>query len=113
MEDRFDPLHVLTSCFTISSLGGLAALLRSDKPLTKRALAAAILYSGVVGLIAGLLLYTQFAPGGNLFILIGSAGLTGVGGVTLVDFLLQVLAKGGISIQIKPKEDPPQEGGLK
>jgi len=102
MPERFGPLQVLLSCFSISSLGGLAALLRSGKPLTWRAVGTAVLYSGITGLVIGLTWYNYFSGQDNLYFLIGVSGLAGLGGTTLLDFAVQVIAKGGLHITVNP-----------
>ena len=82
-----------------SSLAGLASQLRSGKTLTGRSIAAAVLNSGLVGLIIFLLGYRVFQE--NLPYLIGMSLLSGIGGATLMDFALQVVKRGlGIRISI-------------
>lgn len=103
---KLSALEVLASCFTISSLGGLAALLRSGKPLNWRTVATALLYSGIVGLVIGLVWYQYFSGQDNIYFLIGVSGLAGLGGTTLLDFVLQVISKGGVNIFITPIDDP-------
>ena len=114
MPDKLTPLQVLAASFAISSLGGLAALLRSDRDLCWRNAASAILYSGIVGLIIALLWYNVFDGKGNMYFLLGVSGLAGIGGTNLVDFLIQVVKKGGVHISINPGDrpkppDPDQE----
>ncbi len=110
MQDKLRPLEVLLSCLAIASLGGFFSLLRSQQPLTARGLVAATLYSGLIGLVIGLLWFNYFAPA-NLFFLIGTSGLAGLGGVTLLDVVVNVIAKGGVNITIKPKSDGSEEDG--
>ncbi len=99
MDDKFDPLRVLASAFAISSLGGLASLLQSDKQLSVRSVLAAVLYSGVTGLIIALIWYTNYRND-NLYFLLGVSGLAGVGGTTMIDFAIQAVKKGGLNISI-------------
>ena len=103
MDSRPDAWQVLLACFTISSLGGLAQLLRSGRAVTRRMLLAAMLYSGLMGLVIGLIWYNYFNGQDNLYFLVGVSGLAGLGGTTLLDFLLQVVAQGGIHVTIQPK----------
>lgn len=107
MTDKFGHLvNLACSSFAIASLGGLAALLRSKQALGWRNLIAALLYSGVTGLIVFLLLsnYCNEESIGP-FVLLGISGMAGIGNVTLVDFLLQWW-KNGLNINIKMgKED--------
>lgn len=109
MPDRLSPLQALLAAFTISSLGGLASLLRSHKPITLRALLAASLYSGLMGLIIALLWYNFFDGKGNIYFLLGVSGLAGIGGTTVIDFVIQVLKRGGVNITITPQDTPPPE----
>ncbi len=104
MQDKFTPVEVILACLVLSSVGGLAALLRSGAQLTWRAILSAMLYSGMFGVVYGLISFNYF--GGNeqnYFFLIGSSGLVGLGGTTLIDFVIQVVAKGGVNIVIKTK----------
>lgn len=103
MNDKLTPLQVFLLCFGISSLAGIAALLRSNKQLTARTIASASLYSGLFGLVIGLIWYNYFAPT-NLFFLIGVSGLAGLGGVSLLDVLLQLIAS-GLKIRISVEAD--------
>ena len=109
MNDKLSAFDVLLSCFSISSLGGLAALLRSGKPLHWRTIISALLYSGVVGLVIGLVWYRYFSGQDNIYFLIGVSGLAGLGGTTLLDFVVQAISRGGINIQISPKRDRSDE----
>lgn len=109
--DRFDPLKILIASFAISSLGGLAALLRSNQVLSRRNVLATCLYSGMMGLVIALLWYTYFDGCSNLYFLLGISGLAGIGGTTLLDFVVQSLKKGGIHISISPGDDPAQGSG--
>ena len=106
MLEKLSPLQVLASCFTISSLAGLAALLRSGRELTWRSIFATVLYSGLFGLIYGLIWFNYFnGKDQNYFFLIGSSGLVGLGGATLLDFIVQGLRHGfNITITTKKKK---------
>jgi hypothetical protein len=105
MQDKITPLQVFMACFGLASLGGLTALLRSGRPLTVRTLTAAVLYSGLMGVIIGLVWYNYFDGQNNVFFLMGVSGLAGLGGTTLLDFVVQLISKGGVNIIIKPKDD--------
>jgi len=95
MQEKLTPLQVLAACFTISSMAGLAALLRSGRDLNWRAVLTAILYSGTFGLIYGLVWFNYFdGVDQNFFFLIGTSGLVGLGGVSLIDFVVQGLLHG-------------------
>ncbi len=118
MPERLSAFQVFLSATAISSIGGLAALLRSDHSLTFRNVASATLYSGLMGLIIALFWYNSFDGEGNTFFLLGVSGLAGIGGTTVLDFVLQAIKKGGINITINsgdapasPATPPEEEGG--
>jgi hypothetical protein len=110
MQPRLDPFGALIASFAISSLGGLAALLRSKQELSLRSGLAAMLYSGVLGLIIALLWYKYFDGQGNVYFLLGVSGLAGIGGTTVVDFVVQVIKQGGVHITITPQDTDHKEG---
>ncbi len=102
--EPLDPIGILISAFALSSVGGLAALLRSNKKLTMRVVVSAVLYSGIMGLVMALISYRYFGIA-NPYFLLGVCGLAGIGGTTVIDFMLQLLKSGGISIHLYPKSD--------
>jgi hypothetical protein len=108
MDDKLTPIQVFLSCFTVASLGGFFSHLRSKKPLSLRNTIALTFYSGLVGLVIGLLWYNYFAPG-NLYFLIGVSGLAGLGGTTLLDVVVNVISKGGVNIMFTPQGDDEGE----
>lgn len=111
VEEKFDPIRVMFTAFALASFGGLAALLRSEKVLTLRAIFAATFYSGITGLIIGLLWYNYFNAQGNIYFLLGVSALAGIGGTTVIDFLLQALLRmiksGGLNVTFGPNRDGP------
>lgn len=113
MSDKFEPNNVLAAAFGISSLGGLAALLRSKQQLTWRNVFAAFLWSGLSGLLIGLTWYNYFNDQGNIYFLLAVSGLAGIGNMTVTDLVFQMLKAGGISITISSKsekdKEPPKE----
>lgn len=98
-----NPVHVFASCFGIASLAGIAHLLRSGQELTVRTVVAAGLYSGAMGTVIGLLWYNYFISS-NIYFLIGVSGLAGLGGVSLIDVITQIISKGGVNIIVRPKQ---------
>ena len=112
MQNPLTPLQVLLGCLTVSSLAGLAALLRSKQALTWRSVIATCLYSGMFGLIYGLIWFEWFnGQAQNFFFLIGSSGLVGLGGASLLDFVVDGLLNGfNITISTKKKDDDAQGG---
>lgn len=109
MTDKLSPLQVFGSCFAIASCAGLAALLRSRKQLTWRLITAAFLYSGLFGLVIGLIWYNYCGGQDNVYFLIGVSGLAGLGGTSLLDFAVQGLAN-GFNIKITAERDAAAEG---
>jgi hypothetical protein len=100
MTDKVGPLYVFISAFGVSSFAGLAALLRAGKRVNTGAVFTAMLNSGMIGLGIATLWYTKFQD--NIYFLIGICILAGLGGATLVEFVVQFiiggLKSGGISI---------------
>lgn len=111
MSDKFTTtqLGIFIASFTIASLGGLAALLRSGKDLTVRAVLGALLYSGVIGLIIGLMWYNYFEGQGNIPFLLAVSGLAGIGGATVID-LVKVFMQGRLNISITPTTGDDDDG---
>ena len=97
------PLQVLLSAFGISSFAGIAALLRSNQPLTARAILSAATYSGAMGFIIGSLWMKQYGIGDPYF-LFGVAGLAGIGGVTAIDLVIIAAKKSGIKLVLSRDE---------
>lgn len=105
MNDRISPVALFLSAFTLSSLGGLTALLRSHKVLSVRLVISAILYSGLMGLVIALLSHKYFGVD-NPYFLLGVCGLAGIGGTTVLDFVIQTIRNGGLNIKIVTRESP-------
>ena len=76
--------------FPTCSLSGLAALLRSNQPLTYRAIASAALNSGFFGVAVACLLIHYFGASA-LHITLGVSVLAGLGGNAALDFVLELL----------------------
>lgn len=106
--EKLGPFELFVSAFGISSVGGLAALLRSKKELTVRSILSATLYSGVTGLIIAFLSYNYFGVT-NPYFLLGVCGLAGIGGSTVLDFVVTALQNGGLNIRISPGNDKDKE----
>lgn len=82
------PWILFGGIFLVASLGGLAALLRSDKPIGPRHVWSALLNSGIAGLIIAFLMWRKFGQD-DLFFLIGVSILAGFGGASAVDAIVQ------------------------
>lgn len=94
--DKLSPLNVFLSAFCVSSFAGLAALLRAGKQVNAVSVISALLNSGFLGLAIALLWYTKFQD--NVYFLIGICVLAGLGGATMVDFIIEAVKHGGLSI---------------
>lgn len=98
-----ESLLVAALAFLGASFAGLATQLRSGKELSRRAIAAAMLNSGLIGAIIALLGYRAFAE--DLPYLMGMSLLAGIGGATILDFALQLLKRRlGIVIRIEHEQ---------
>ena len=86
MSNRFDVLGILFTSFFVSSLAGLAALLRGGKKLSYRTVFSSVLNSGLAGLAFALLWYAKFED--NIYYLVGLCILAGFGGHTVIDFMV-------------------------
>jgi hypothetical protein len=96
MQSGLNPLYVFVSAFGVSSFAGLAALLRAGKGVNGIAVLSALLNSGMLGLAIALVWYHKFQD--NIYFLIGICVLAGLGGATLVDFVVAAFKTGGLSI---------------
>lgn len=106
--ERVNPIAVFFSAFGVASFAGLAALLRAGKQVNAVSVISALLNSGFLGLAIALLWYTKFQD--NIYFLIGICVLAGLGGATLVDFAVEAIKNGGLSIggfnlSMKPKQE--------
>lgn len=89
-----DPLTFLVVglIFPFSSFAGLAALMRSGRKMTKRAVASAMLNSGLFGLAVGFGLIHLKGPEHMFFIWCVSIS-AGLGGNTAIEFALGLWIK--------------------
>ena len=91
-QDDLSPVQVFISCFTIASLAGFFTHLRGSKPLRLREVLSVTFYTGLFGLVIGLMWHNYFAPG-NLYFLIGISGLAGLGGTTMLNTIIKAVQK--------------------
>jgi len=108
-QSGMTPLQVLSSAFGVSFVAGLAALLRSKKQLTVRAVIAAGLYNGMVGLIIGLLWSNYGRDEGDPYTVLGIAGVAGLMGLSALELAAIAYRKSGVSVTISGK--PPKDEG--
>lgn len=92
MIDKDSNLATLISIGVLSSLGGLASLLRSGKNINPREVFAALLNSGLIGIVIALLWWNKFGHD-NLYFLVGVSGLAGIGGASVIDLAVQWYAQ--------------------
>lgn len=76
----------------VASMGGIASLLRSGQEITTRLFAAALLNSGLVGLVVGLTMWSRYG-GKDPYFIFGVSALAGLGGASSLDMLLQFARK--------------------
>ena len=94
------PMGLAISSFCCASLAGISRLLRSDERVTPRYAFAAALHSGLWGLAVALLLDDLVDPGNqHNFLIIAVSIMSGIGGATVTDFVMSLLAK-GLSIKV-------------
>lgn len=97
MSNQLDPTQppwTFIWSFTLSSVAGLAALLRTGHEITWRAALSAMLNSGMLGLVIGLTWYKYYkGDEASVYFLLGVSTLSGLGGVSLVDFVLQLFKR--------------------
>lgn len=103
MENIFSPVGVFAAASLSSGTAGIAAYLRSGKPVSWLAIITAGLNSGLLGLAISLLWYRQFAD--NIYSLLGICVVTGLTGAAGLDLLLTIIAKGGLTVNIGGKEN--------
>jgi UDP-N-acetylmuramyl pentapeptide phosphotransferase/UDP-N-acetylglucosamine-1-phosphate transferase len=91
MLDSKDPINVVIMSGSLASFAGLAELLRSGRELTWRAVASALLNSGLIGAAIGLVWWNKYDA--DPYFLIGVCVLAGLGGATFADFAIQLLKR--------------------
>ncbi len=112
MQDKLSLWTTCVSTLSIASFAGLAALLRSKKVLTPRNVFSAMMNSGIVGMVVGLTWYQMFDGQEHVLFMICVSALAGLGGTSLLDFLLTVIQGHGVNITIRlpEKSDDDPEG---
>lgn len=83
---------LLSAIFPLTSVAGLAQLLRSGRPITKREVASVTLNSGLFGVSVAALLIHKF--GVELWpLIVGISLLSGLGGNAMIDLALAALKR--------------------
>src|SRR5687767_10252532 len=89
MEHSYNPVHLLTLCFGLASTAGVARLLRGNRQLSVRLIAATFFWNGMSGLVISLILYNAF-EGKYPYLIVGTSLLAGMGFIDMVGFTLLV-----------------------
>ena len=108
--DKLDPVTLAITAAVVGALAGVAAALRTTGQITWRAVLSAGLNSAALGSGMAMLLFTYFKD--NTWFLLGLCLLSGLGGMTLLGFVLAIIKKGGVYVDIhlpQTKEDRPDE----
>jgi len=100
---NYEPPVIFGATFAISSLAGLAQMLRSGRKITWRAVLSSMLNSGLIGLCIGMFWWDQYGVD-NVWFLMGVSLLAGLGGTTALDFILEAL-KGKIVLKVEKSDD--------
>lgn len=100
LDETFHAFSVFLSAFGTAAFAGLATLLRFAKKISKLAVVSAMLNSGFLGLAIALIWYQNYRNAENVYGLIGVCVLAGMGGSTLTDLLISILAGAGIRVTI-------------
>jgi len=111
LDDQLHALSVFFSAFGAASFAGLATLLRFARKLSKLAVVSAMLNAGFLGLAIALIWYQNYRNAENIYGLIGICVIAGMGGSTLTDLVISVLAGAGIQITIVHDRRHEHSGG--
>jgi len=104
-DETIVSLSVFAAAFGVSAFAGLATLLRFSRKLSKLAIVSAMLNSGFLGLAISLIWYQNYREAANVHGLIGICVLAGMGGSTITDVLISLLAGAGIKVIINHERD--------
>jgi hypothetical protein len=102
------PLETCLLAFSLSSLGGFAAFLRGTQQVTTRAVLAALVYTGAVGLLIALAWYNYYGGKEHFFFMLFVSLLAGLGGTSAAGFIINSLKGTGINIVISPADAEPK-----
>lgn len=83
-----EPFKVFSYIFGISSVAGLAALMRSGKEMTWRAMGSAALNAGILG-VSVAMIWVHLYGIEHIWFVAGISLLAGLGGTALMDFAFQ------------------------
>lgn len=94
MMNERDPVTLFSIAFGLSSVAGLASILRNGKQITWRMCVSATLNSGLFGMGVAMLWYHFYGGSAYPWFMLGVSLLAGLGGASLVDFFYQVVQDG-------------------
>lgn len=84
------PFLLFASAAGLASFGGIAALLRSGKPITLREFLSATMNSAAIGCIIAMFWYKRYGgEAGDPYFLLSVSFLAGMGGVNVIEMSLQ------------------------
>jgi len=92
-----DPLTLFSMAFGLSSVAGLAAILRNGKVITLRLLISATLNSGLFGLGVAMVWYNFYGGAQYPWFMLGVSLLAGLGGASLMDFVYELFRESATS----------------
>jgi hypothetical protein len=107
LSAAWEPFKILIATACLGGLAGLAALLRSDDDLTKRAIFSAVLNSSLLSL-GSAALWWYYAPDSNFVVLMGVSVLIGLGGNTSIGIITAIFQK-KFNIVIADPKKPKDE----
>ena len=106
MPDNMSNL-ILLAIVPVTSLAGLANLLRTNQPLTKIAVASVMLNSGLFGIVVASYMIHQLGSE-SLLLTLAVSTLSGLGGNAVIDFAFEIFKSA-----IKSKFDMGTKDGKK
>lgn len=83
--EGWTPLQVFLASYIAAAIGGVGALLSSDKPITLRTLGKALVYYGVAGCGFAMTGFEYIGGKEKPWRVIGSAALLGIGAIKMPD----------------------------
>jgi len=89
-----EPGLLFVLLFAVAGLAGVASRLRSPAEVTFRSLLNAGLNAGLLGMGIGMVGYETFRAAERLWMLFGLVTLSGLAGVTVLDFVSKLIQKG-------------------
>ena len=91
MDNWFsDPNWVVAIIFPCASIGGIAELLRSGRPINIRTAASAFINSGLLGLVTGAIMIPKVTPADYMTVF-GISVLCGLGGNAAMVFVFELM----------------------